>query len=240
MQGVASSERYIIFASQGGSSGRSVHMFDGFQLKKISTDAIEKELEQEPNWDLQTIINFGLQASILRMNGSLFYILNTTSKTFVYSIETNTWAEWSSNNNGAHSKWQYWSFGVKENGVIYTLNSQTNDIHKISNTSTLDNATTIIHEVITRPYEGETRSRKFLSGMYIVGDTPTTTTNVTVSWSNDDYQTWSSGITVDLNKRPFIPRLGSFRKRAFRLVSTPSVALKLSALEFVDMQTGNN
>jgi hypothetical protein len=235
--GIASAERYIIFPSQSKSAGRAVHMFNGFQLEKISTDPIEKSLSgiTATDWYANTFGDF------LRLSGHLFYILSVPNITFVYDVESEHWAQWTWNNSGAHSKWLFDRFVDSSfNNSIYAVNATDKNVYKISPQYTTDNTINIIAEVYTRPYDSETWSRKFMPGMYIISNKPGTTTNCSLRWSDDDKQTWSNTKTIDLNGRGFFPRLGAFRRRSFNLKVISDTPVELEALEFVDNQTGNN
>ena len=69
---------------------------------------------------------------------------------------------------------------------------------------------------------------------------PTASSTGTLQWSDDDYQNYNAGLTVDLyHGRPSINRLGRFRKRAFKFTYTQNQPLRLEAFE-VDLNMGGH
>ena len=75
-------------------------------------------------------------------------------------------------------------------------------------------------------------NRKFMSRFSLIGDRPSADSNVTLYWSDDDYQTYSSSIAVSMNDvNPQLTRLGSSRRRAWKLTHTDNTPLRLEALE---------
>lgn len=61
----------------------------------------------------------------------------------------------------------------------------------------------------------------------------TTATNISVSWSDDDYYSFSTAVDLDLNQdSPTLRQLGSFRQRAFRFTYSGSKLFRLHGLEF--------
>jgi hypothetical protein len=79
--------------------------------------------------------------------------------------------------------------------------------------------------------DGGTRNLKRMNSMELVGDTNRTSANVSVRYTDDDYQTWSDARTVDLSDRPILHNLGSFRKRAFELTHESDTPLRLNTIE---------
>ena len=56
--------------------------------------------------------------------------------------------------------------------------------------------------------------------------------NLSVYFSDDDYQTWSSALTTSLAlDRPSIADLGEFTKRAFRFNHNANTAFRIRAVE---------
>ena len=66
----------------------------------------------------------------------------------------------------------------------------------------------------------------------IICDRPSTNANLLIQWSDDDYQTYNTGISVNLNQDlPTVYRLGSFRQRIFKLSFAANEAFRAEALE---------
>lgn len=75
---------------------------------------------------------------------------------------------------------------------------------------------------------------KFQSNLELIGDHPSSTTNVTVKWTDDDYKTWKNNRTIDMSKtRRKLTRGGYFNRRAYDISYAGDNKLKLEALEIV-------
>jgi hypothetical protein len=93
--------------------------------------------------------------------------------------------------------------------------------------------------VITDQIDFDSYNQKSMGNLTIWADKPSSTASVTVYWSDDDYQNYNSGVSVDLyQERPNLNRLGRFRRRAFKLTYAANQPLRLKGLE-VDVNMGS-
>jgi hypothetical protein len=83
----------------------------------------------------------------------------------------------------------------------------------------------------TSRYDGETAKIKFMERLEVIGDWQDTSNDMYIYWSDDDYKTWSAYREVDLSKRAYLYRCGSFRRRAFKLYHFDNTPLRLNAIE---------
>jgi hypothetical protein len=229
-----STEQYMIVPTQADQGGRSVHMFKGFETKKISTEYVDKILNS---------LAFGgtsATAWTVKTAGHYLYILNLGTRTLVYDLETQFWTEWSSNSAGSHVAFAYPYATDALTGLLLLQHSTNGKIYNLDPDFYQDAGVTILVEGVTHRFDSETMSRKFNHGLYWVADDPGSTATLSFRWTDDDYQTWSNWKTVDLHKRPFFPRAGAFRRRAFNFTYQNNLPLRLEAIEFTDMQTGMN
>jgi len=75
-------------------------------------------------------------------------------------------------------------------------------------------------------------NQKFMSSLITVADRPTTSTLLSISYSDDDYQTFSTPRTMELNQEyPILHQLGRFRRRAVKLSYSGSNRIRLHRLE---------
>lgn len=108
----------------------------------------------------------------------------------------------------------------KSNGKVYEFDPEVFD----------DNDIPINCEIRTQPVDSETIANKTISRLAIIGDRDDT--NIVVNWSDDDYQTWSVGSSINIDdERPEIRRTGRFRRRAFKLRHVEDSRLRLVGLE---------
>jgi hypothetical protein len=71
-----------------------------------------------------------------------------------------------------------------------------------------------------------------MSLVTVWADKPASTASLLLSWSDDDYQTFSTARTIELmQERPSTDRLGRFRRRAFKWSFTSSLPMRFKGLE---------
>jgi hypothetical protein len=82
--------------------------------------------------------------------------------------------------------------------------------------------------------------RKFVRKLELVGDMQLTTTNVLLSYFDDDFLTQSTTRTMDMSLvRAFAMNLGNFRRRVWQVSYTGANPLRLQYLE-LKLRLGTN
>jgi len=223
-------EQFCAWVSQSASGGRAVWSLTGFKPNKISDEYIERILDAEG--DMSSCTGYGF-----RTMGHLFFLINLPNqhRTLVYDMDEKLWHEWSSWTVGREQEVFLYNH-VADNGTgkAYLLSSVTGDIYYLDPAKYQDENDNIVVEIRTNKYDMDTYNRKFGHVARIVGDRYSTSNPVTLTWTNDDYQTWSNDKTVDLNDDyPAFQRLGHFRRRAWKIKHTGNAPLRLEALEVV-------
>ena len=225
---VYENERFLIFIGQSSSGGRAVWQLEGFSPKKVSTEAIERVLDEEGS-TITSARGFGV-----RTKGHLFYVINLATCTLVYDVEEKVWHEWSSNSSGSHVAFKYSYITDTLDGRSTLLHNTDGYLYILDPDVYQDNSTSILADVYTAKYDGSTMNRKFMHNLNVVGDLDS---SYSIRWSDDDYTTWNSFFTLTAS-RPFVTRCGSFRRRAFNIRHTANEDFRLEALEFeVDVGT---
>ena len=196
--------------------GHSVWRIDGTQAKEISTEYIEKFLDRET-----TIDGFGI-----RINGHMLFVINlaTSNRTFVYDLEEGLWTEWQYDG----GVFPFNNF-CDANGTFILQHKTNGKLYEIDPEVFSDFDADITVEVVLAKQDFETDSFKFFTQTTIIGDS--TAAPVNLSWSDDDYTTWSSDKPLTLGVRPYFMRSGCARRRAWRLEYTDNSRLRLEALE---------
>ncbi len=170
----------------------------------------------------------------LRTKGHLFYIINlkTIGRTLVYDIDEKLWHEWSSNSAGSHAVFQCDYMADNSTGAAYLLHSSNGTVYKLDPSIYLDGSDSILVELVTNRYDMDTYHRKFMLSSKIVGDRYETQNDLSLQWTDNDYQTWSNVKTISLTDDfPAFQRMGTFRRRAFKLTHSSNNPLRLEALE---------
>ena len=215
----------LVFVSRTAQSGLSVVMLNGFSPVQISNPNIDRILNRYSYNDYY--------AFNIKMGGHDFYVLNLTNTggfTLVYDFVEKEWAIWT---DGSDNQWDYtyaasnFTYGTvvqrKTGGQLDLVNDgyyqdHNTNFNVVGQTDLLDFNST---------------QRKFMTEVTLIGDRSSTTNNITVYWTDDNYITFNSGVVVDMSlMRPRINRLGSFRRRAFKFVHYGNNPMRLEAFEF--------
>jgi len=103
-----------------------------------------------------------------------------------------------------------------------------------------DNGTNFTCLITSENNDFGTMNRKRMHRLSVIGDRPSSAANLSVSWSDDDYQSFNTARTIDLNQDlPSCYQLGSFRQRIFKLSFTANSPMRLQELE-VDINKGTS
>jgi hypothetical protein len=126
--------------------------------------------------------------------------------------------------------------------------------YAISNTVTggkvylMDNANlqftddTVVYSAViqTALIDFGTMKRKFYPSVELVCDKQTTTSNISLSWTDDDYQTTTTWGTVDTSAaRTMADRCGSGRRRGWIWTHSANTPMRIEAME-IEVEMGNN
>jgi len=91
-----------------------------------------------------------------------------------------------------------------------------------------DNGTTYTARIQTPPDDNGTNKQKFYAYIDIVGDVESTSSPLTISVSDDDYQNYNVLGTVDLSSQSRrLSRLGSARRRAWVMTHSAATPMRL-------------
>lgn len=231
---VFQNEQFCAYVGQSESGGRAVWVIEGFKPRKVSDEFIERIIDADT--DIQTAVGYGF-----RTVGHLFLLLNLKQqdRTLVYDFDEKLWHEWSTatiptSNPIVHHAFGYDHIADNESGKVYLLSSTTGDIYYLSPDEYTDEGNPIVVEVRTNKYDMDTLNRKFGASARIIGDSYDDPNTVSLSWSDDDYQTWSNSYPINISDGfPTKARLGAWRRRAWRLVHTQNAPLRLESLEVI-------
>lgn len=232
-------EQTVMFIGISKTTGTGVYALDGTAPIKMSTVYIDRILG---NSDLKNVT-----AYTFRMNGHPFYVLtlHDLNVTIVYDVSEKMWYQWT-----------MWAVGTVDSGVpglyaeqyfrpsyyagdesgYYVLDDDNGTLYMLSDTQYTDAGAPIYYRAVTDIVDNGTTKRKFYNRVEIIGDKTPATMNIRSS--DDDYKSWSSYRTVNLNaSRPQIYQTGAARRRAWEFLCTENKPLRLDSAE-VDFEIG--
>ncbi|HEY0750791.1 MAG TPA: hypothetical protein VGD26_06535, partial [Chitinophagaceae bacterium] len=202
---------------------------EDFKPRRISNPTIEKILYKA--------FNSSAKLSAFEYMGKTFLCISRTDgvvayPNFWYCIDTGEWTEMDFGGNfifcGNHQS----LLGVDSmdtNGFIYDIS---NNISTGDSITYQDRGSTMTMTIQTSKLDFDTEKRKRFHKIALIGDEQSSAASVSISWSDDDYQTWSTARTVDMsNSRAYLTNCGAARRRAFKITNSSNTPLRLEALE---------
>ena len=215
----------VFFAGTNKQGNISIYAYDGCKATPVSTPEIDQQFV------LAGPGNIFL--SSMGFYGRNFVIVLASNTTYVYCIEEKNWHEWNSTtplwyktdgvSSGA-TMVNYAITNLNTGGKVYVFNP--------SGSTYQDDSVAYSATVQMEKMDFGSSKRKFFEQLDILSDQETSTSDLGIFWSDDDYQTFTSVSTVDLSaERPFLMRLGSARRRAFKLVHSANTPMRLGGME---------
>lgn len=229
-QSINQTEKELILVGATANGGRTVWVLDGFQPTEIANEPVREALDLESN-------AIGLATAFtVQCAGHKWYVLNLkgNARTFVYDFEEQMWHEWTSGPTQANFAYDY--AADSGYGTPILLSQAGWPSVSLSPLNHQDNGVSINCQVVTSKIDFDTIKRKRFFRLSIAGDIPlsfqTNPVYMQVDWSDNDYNTWTTGAQIDLNQAyPTITQLGYSRRRAFRFTYNQPYDLRMESFE---------
>lgn len=233
--GVAQIGNKLYFIGEEMSSQPDVFMLEDFKMKSVGNEAIRRHLASLA--DTSTI-----KSGFVSMGGHNFYVMDTGSDTYVFDTETSLWTKWTFQQ---QTRFPF-SFSLNLNtgssaisgskGLFILQNANT--VYRFSSSLYQDDGTAFTCIAVTDKNAFESYRNKFMGRLIVWANKTSSSSLLSIQYTDDDYQTYSTARTMDLSlKRPVLYQLGEFRERAFKLTFTDNFPLLLQGLE-VDINMG--
>jgi hypothetical protein len=215
----------------------NLFVLEDFKIKELGNESLRRQLELTSTATSYATWN----AVVSSVNGHAFYII-TAGDSYTYSIdiETSLWSRW------AHAANTNFPISFSANSktsaayipVVYLVGGTV--LRKFTTTTTTDAGTSYSYQIVTGLEDFDSYNHKTINRLTVYGDRPTADTTMTITWTDDDYQTYNTGQTVNLNQElPCIYQCGGFRRRAHKLTCSPTVPFRIRYLE-ADINLGNS
>lgn len=209
----------------------------GLKPSFVSTPEIERYLNESLFGD-----TYGWACTFA---GHTFYCVSTPFRTLAFDVDLGVWAIWETASGGRLPFVASAGRATTETQTLLLSRNSGRVFQGISASyysdyeTAIDTAPTPINfEVVTPNFDGGTRNIKVLSKMRFMCDQNSTGT-LEVCWSDDDYKTWSSWRSVNLqDPQPQLTDLGSFYQRAFWFRSSSPGPLRIRAVD-LDLLEGS-
>ncbi len=225
--GLVNFKNQIYFVGSASLATPSIFVLEDFKVSEISDAVWRRYIKQISDIPGTT------RGSIVSFAGHEFYVLTASTLTYGYDLET--------------KKWHRFAYKAQANFPIQDaveINHSTlgrTSIFFLSGVASLllfnpsvfqDSGTNFTCRVTTDNDFFDTLQRKTVGRLLVHADRPSTDADLSISVSDDDYQTFSTARTVNLNQSwPVLHRYGQFRRRAHKLELTANVPMRLYKLE---------
>jgi hypothetical protein len=178
--------------------------------------------------------------TVVMCAGHSWYVISDAVRTDVLDLDDELWTQWALGAGTAFPLKYSFPYTSATGTRNLFITSTSLAVFNFDANQYQDNAVNFTVTIITDNEEFETLLQKNMSRLIIWGDVPTAQTFVNISWSDTDYQSFTSPIAVDMFvDLPQITQLGSFRHRIFKLTHSDNFPLRLKHLE-CEINKGQN
>lgn len=228
--GLSAHANKLYFVGQTANTEPEVFMIEDFKIENLDNPPLRRYIQPYSSFD----------GCIISQGGRDFYILTVGTITYCMDLETRVWTRMAFQDDGTFPA--KYAVNFPFNGVgnmsLVALDGQASlfyfdpDVYQ-------DDGVNFTTTIQTDKNMFDTMHNKFMSRLLVVADRPSSDGDLMVSWTDDDYQTYSTPRAINLNQDyPVIYRCGKFKKRAFKLDYTANTPQRIQHLE-VDFNIGN-
>lgn len=172
------------------------------------------------------------RGNIVAYQGHRFYVLSAGSKTYCMDLDTGLWSRLGYQTSTTFDLLR--SHGMRTstgNTSMFCLNNGTSTWFKFDETLYQDSSVNFTCTIVTDSTDFGTLNRKNMSRLSLYADRPPVDSALLIQWTDDDYQTYNTGISTNLNQDlQCIRQLGNFRQRAFKLTHSDNTLLRIQGM----------
>lgn len=226
----------IYFIGAATSGIPSLYKMTGLQINKIA------DFPESRKATAVTNINALFNGYIVNFNGHTLYIWRAFenvanpqkyNNVYAYDVDMQMWTQLAYQSNTAFPIFCSTIGYTLTDGVVSIISMQdTAVVLKVNSDVYQDNGVNFTATFRTKGYDFDTQRAKFGSRLLLHCDQTATTSNMSVSWSDDDYRTYSTPRNIDVSynyKQLF--SLGGFRTRSFKVEYTDNFPMRWRSIE---------
>lgn len=170
--------------------------------------------------------------NVIAFQGHKFYVVTAGTKTYALDLDTGLWTRFAYQGNTNFNMARAHGFRTStNNSTIFALGDGTSAWYQFSELLYQDNGVTFNCTIVTDTNDFGTMNRKNMHRLTFYADQPPIDVPMLVQWSDDDYQTYNAGVTINMNSElPCVRQLGNFRQRAFKFTFSANTLLRIQGL----------
>lgn len=239
ISGLSTISDVTYFIGQDERHGIGIFSIENFDVSRISTPVVDRTLQPyvaTQNTKSRALLNRPGYA--VSFNGRTFYVVPTSTTTWIFDIETKEWYEWKGSDGTGLDIEASW---IMYNGAMYVALGNQTSIAIMSPAVYQDFGVNFTCRYTSELVDGGTINWKYGHRMALDSSQEATsgTSNLTVTWSDNDWKS-ASTTTRSINLfslSPYAFRLGRFRKRSFRFEYSDNYPLWLRGF-YLDINVG--
>lgn len=219
----------VFFIGRAYSGTMDIFVAEDSKVSPLGNEQIKKYLADS----ISGFDSANVYGVLVPVDGRNMYIFTVNNETWMYDIDLDMFSVWTKTLNKS-------TIATTVAGHISFVTTPTqNAVLSFSTGVHEDYDGTFTTLIRTDNDMYETMQLKFMGRFSLFSDQNTLGT-VNVSWTDDDYQHFSTARSIKLNQDlPSLRKLGGFRKRAFLLTSTDQYPFRLQGFE-VDLNKGSS
>jgi hypothetical protein len=224
--GLAKAGNAIYYVGYNVNNAVDVFKLQDFTIEEIGSDTVRRYTAS------LTTSDYPITGYVVVNLGHTFYQLVGGPRTFVYDVNEKFWSKWAYQ---ATSSFPISTattiISTTGNITVFSIHG-TNILHKFENSLYRDNGVDFTVTIMSEASDFGTMNRKTMSRLSVVGDRPSADSSVTISISDDDFQTFYGNYLVNMNQDlPSYWRLGSFRQRIIKLTYTDNYPMRIQKFQ---------
>lgn len=237
--GMATSGDKLFFLGKSEGERARVYVLDGDKCSPVSTSTVDRSI----NVDGNPLTEFNAQLNVgicFAVDGHNFYVLKVIDTVWVLDVDNGFWYNWIGPSDSYAPVFFHAIWTTASNGV-YVASYDDTTFGKLDPTVYQDRSANFPCIYRTEDFNGGTMNWKSCARMVLKCDMPTTSaTNVSVSWSDDD---WNTTATTARNvnvgsSNPYLVQCGRFRTRSWLLEYTDNYPIRFRGLS-MDLNVGS-
>jgi Phage stabilisation protein len=230
------------FVGQDNNQNLSVYTINSFKVDQVSNAVVDSTLQAfSAADDAKGQVTLNKDGFSISVDGHDFYVLPTPQTTWVYDIDEKFWYEWKNSDGVGVIIEAAWSM---YNGSQYVAIRGQANISVLSPSLYQDFGLNYTVRYTTDNFTADSFNWKNCYRLMLVCDmyNYVGTSNMTVTWSDNDWGDGGEGITRRVNlfsSSPFIKGLGRFRNRSWRFEYADNYPLRMT-MAMLELNVGTN
>lgn len=235
LAGAAQEQNTTYFIGKELNSDYQIYKLYDFKCEPVGTPMMSRYLNTLGT-DYSTWVG-----SVVAFQGHRFYVVAAGTKTYAMDLDTGLWTRFAYQTNTNFNIVRAHGFRTSTgNSTIFALGDGTSAWYQFNETLYQDNGFGFNCVIITDTNDFGTMNRKNMHRLTFYADQPPVNVNMLVQWSDDDYQTYNTGVTINMNSElPCVRQLGNFRQRAFKFTFSANSLLRIQGL-VADINKGSS